>query len=114
MKVINRCAFTVRRLEPYLDWASRTPPEFVYISLKDPARVSTVYLLPQLEDPNQRDAVVADQLAAIFAVELSCWNRDIKLWPEPMDLDAFHEWFDIDYADIVTDLGTTRITASGR
>jgi len=113
MKVINRSAFTVRRLQPYVDWASRTPPEHLYISLKDLARVATVYLLPQLEDPGKSDAVVADQLAAIFAAELCWWNTDVTLWPAQRGLDVFREWFEIDYSDIVMDLGTGRI-AGGR
>ncbi len=114
MKVINRSAFTIRRLQPYLDWTSRTPPEHADIALMDLARISAVYLLPQLEDPSQSDAVVADQLAAIFAAELCWWNTDRTLWPESRGLDVFREWFQLDYADIVTDLGTTRIGAQLR
>lgn len=111
MKVVNRLAFTIRRRQPFLDWAAKTPPDSVRGSVKDLGRVTNVYLLSPPSDPNESDAHVARHMVAIFAAELSEWTRDMSRWPEPPGLDLFPEWFEMDYADIVVDLGARRIAA---
>ena len=40
----------------------------------------------------------------MFEEELEAWMRDSAAWPHRRSPDVFLEWFDVEVADLVTDL----------
>jgi hypothetical protein len=99
--MLNRAALIVRPAKPYLDWAaglddSGLPPS--------PDDEQTVYLVPEFEDDEEREAVLEMVWAELFERELFDWHINADDWPQNRTLAMFREWFRIEMHSIVEDM----------
>lgn len=108
MHLINRAAIIVRPKQPFIDWASNTDEEAGMSAefLKDEFQI---YLVP--EDPRGESEIppLEQVFEEIFIDQLNGWYMDDSTWPEPITLELFHEWFDVQGNSMVMDLGRTYI-----
>lgn len=105
--MLNRGALMLRYKEPALRWIVEADPsdqEFS-VSLQDINEERNVYLIHGLiaEDPETVREWVELNFEPLFQNELSGWYQDETLWPTPLTIKLFHEWFDIECHSMVYD-----------
>jgi hypothetical protein len=101
MTSINRAALIVRPLEPYRAWARGLEENSPIDEADD---LTSVYLV-DLPDDGEPQQVIRAQFARIFDEQLASWMRDTRTWPKRRTYDMFRQWFSVQVADIVYDLG---------
>ncbi|MCC7086493.1 MAG: hypothetical protein IT427_15955 [Pirellulales bacterium] len=67
---INRSILVVRPRQPYLDWVHSLDEGGKKFTLQDLRHDGTSYLVPQLEDEDQQDEILADIYEEVFEHEL--------------------------------------------
>jgi hypothetical protein len=108
--MINRSAVLVTPKEPYLRWAEQFPGGS---PLPKGRMERTVYLLPEIETPQQSPRVLKAAFARIFEQELWAWDQVEADWPEKRDFKTFLEWFDVEIDTMVLDLCDDDIVDKG-
>lgn len=108
MKRLNRCALLIRPLAPYLEWAAKVSDDD-FIDEDEADSLASTYLLPDLEDEDDVENLLAEHAAWVFETELAQWNPDSKTWPEDRGLDGLLKWFAVDLVPLVVDLANTPI-----
>ncbi|MEL6543218.1 MAG: hypothetical protein AAFQ82_01250 [Myxococcota bacterium] len=103
MNRVNRCVVVIRPLAPYLEWASKVSDD-EFLDEEDAEVLASAYLLPDLEDEDDAEALLARNAATIFEGELSQWHDDRSSWPESRDFDTLLQWFAIDLVPLVMDI----------
>ena len=99
--MLNRSAIVVRPAKPFDDWA---------LGLDDSGMIPSdgyepnVYLVPDIEDAEERQAVLNLMYPIIFDSELNGWHTDESAWPAPRTLAMFMQWFTVEIHEIVHDL----------
>ncbi|MFM7312209.1 MAG: hypothetical protein ACKO0M_03420 [Cyanobium sp.] len=102
MAVINRCAVGIAPRTPLIAWSQQVSGvEGMSWEEND----HSLYLLPSYEDEQDRDRILARNAEQIFHEELTSWCTDQSLWPSPLSLALFHEWFEVRFYELVEDLG---------
>lgn len=102
--MINRSAVVVRPRKPFLDWVRACDDEGVpEVTLEEMG--STLYLVPDYEDPVDAQRVLKKVFAEIFCRELEAWFTDEECWPRDRSLARFREWFEIEHVEMVEDVG---------
>ncbi len=101
--MLNRCVFTVRVKEPFLDWL-RGLSDSADCTLDEVNDDTTAYLLPDYEDDRERDHILARYFDLIFEEQLAAWWTDERDWPQDRDLRLFKRWFGVEFHGIVLDL----------
>jgi hypothetical protein len=99
--MLNRAALIVRPAEPFLVWASQLDDSGLVPSPDDE---QTVYLVPEFEDDDEREAILEVVFAEVFERELYGWHTDERDWPKNRTLAMFREWFRIELHSIVEDM----------
>ncbi len=103
MNRVNRCVVVIRPLAPYLEWASKVS-EDDFLDEEDAEVLASAYLLPDLEDEDDAEELLAKNAAKIFEGELAQWHDDRSSWPDKRDLDTLLQWFAIDLVPLVMDI----------
>ena len=103
MNRVNRCVVVIRPLAPYLEWASKVS-EDDFLDEEDAEILASAYLLPDLEDEDDAEELLAKNASKIFEGELAQWNEDRASWPSTRDLDTLLQWFAIDLVPLVMDI----------
>jgi hypothetical protein len=102
--MLNRSAVIVRPKKPFRDWLRAVDyddaPEVPLESMG-----STLYLVPDYEDPADAERVLAKVCDEIFCRELEGWYTDVNVWPRDRSLKVFQQWFDVEHHDLVEDVG---------
>ena len=99
--MLNRSAIVVRPAQPFDDWAA---------GLDDSGMVPSdgyepnAYLVPAIEDFEDRQTVLEHSYPVIFDSELHGWHLDKAAWPKNRTLDMFMRWFKVEIHEIVHDL----------
>jgi len=101
--MINRCAVTIRALEPFLVWL-HSLPDYEDMTLNEVNQETTVYLLPVYEDEAEKDALLDQYYDLLFDEELAGWWMNEDDWPKKRNLEMFNLWFDIEFHSVVVDL----------
>jgi hypothetical protein len=101
--MLNRCAVTIRAKQPFLDWLLSLP-DLPDLSLESINRDRSVYLLPEVDDMKEQEAVVQKFFAVIFEDELRGWWVDDRRWPTLRSLEVFQEWFEVEFHTVIRDL----------
>ena len=99
--IVNRSAVLVRRKQPYIDWANSFDdggPKYD-LSIHKP----DVYLLDENFEVADLKRLLRKHWKKIFEAELGNWMQDG--WPRRLTYAMFTEWFEIDQADMVWDIG---------
>lgn len=111
MYFIDRYAVAVRPTQKFLDWLNavgqKQNPDYEDLALEEIRAVPTLYLVPEVSDPQEVIAYIDEKYADITAAELSSWYMDESLWPEELDLAAFWQLFEVEIFDEVVDLADT-------
>lgn len=101
--MLNRSVAVVTAKKPYYDWL-KSLPEPCDLTLAEVNEDGIAYLLPELEDEQGPDDLLALCFDIIFEEELSAWTTEENQWPKTRDLDTFKVWFDVTFRSIVLDL----------
>lgn len=102
--MINRAALMFRIRQPMVDWINRVDPSNTptSVTLEDANRERTVYLISD-EDVEVVDEWLKLNFEAVFISELEGWYTDPSLWPSPLTLALFREWFEMECHSMVFD-----------
>lgn len=100
---VNRCVVVIRPLAPYLEWASKVSDDD-FLDEEDAEVLASAYLLPDLDDEDDAEELLAKNAARIFEGELAQWHDDESRWPKTRDLDTLLQWFAIDLVPLVMDI----------
>ena len=104
MYVANRSALLVRRKKPYIDWANGLDEDGPRISLEEPLKDSTVYLVDEIGYHGDGKEVIRKYYSMIFEQELVAWHLVEKDWPQKRDLKTFQDWFEVEPHSMVLDI----------
>ncbi|MDR9468936.1 hypothetical protein [Marinospirillum sp.] len=105
MKMLNRSAISVKLRQPFVDWINNVSDSGEEeVTLDDVNQESTSYLVPELEEEEDLENLVADRYLDILENELFSWEEDDSLWPEDIDRALFDDFIRIEPAFMVFDL----------
>ena len=104
MFIVNRSALLVKRKKPYIDWANALDEDGPRLSLDEPMKDSTVYLVDEIGYESDIEEVVKKHYAIIFEQELVAWHLVEKDWPQKRDLKTFKDWFEVEAHSMVLDI----------
>jgi hypothetical protein len=95
----------VRARQPYVDWAhSIDEAGDVFLSLEEHREDATAYLIPEVEDVEQAEEILAACWPLLFENELEAWCTDEEAWPADRTFEMFLEWFDVELHSTVVDV----------
>jgi len=101
--MVNRCVVTVLAREPFLIWL-QSLPESGDLTIDEVNQDATAYLLPDYEDDDEQQLILAQYYDLIFEDQLAGWWTEESDWPENRDLQVFTRWFSVEFHSIVVDL----------
>lgn len=109
LPIVNRSAAVILFGQPYVDWANKLPdrsPEEKKrkLTVEDVNLEPTVYLVPEIYDPEEWDAYLETHWPVLFDHLLAGWTTDDTLWPKCRTLEMFDEWFAVSILSVVQDL----------
>ncbi len=104
MFVVNRSALLVKRKNPYIDWANALDEDGPRLSLDEPMKDSTVYLVDEIGYHGDAQEVIRKYYSTIFEQELVAWHLVEKDWPQKRDLKTFQDWFEVEAHSMVLDI----------
>ncbi|WP_404414471.1 hypothetical protein [Marinospirillum sp.] len=105
MKMLNRSAISVKLRQPFVDWINNVSDSGEEeVTLDDVNQESTSYLVPELEEEEDLENLIADRYLDILENELFSWEEDDSLWPEDIDRALFDDFIRIEPAFMVFDL----------
>ena len=107
LDMLNRAALLLRYKDPAVRWINAVDPNpsAVPVTVEDVNSERTVYLISD-EDADSSDGVrnwVEANFRALFESELEAWYTDPELWPSPLSLELFDEWFAVECHSMVLD-----------
>lgn len=101
---INRIAIVVKPGQRFLEWLHQADPTSTGLTLKDLQTDPTVYLIRELDDPQQLHRELAKVCSEIFEEQLDGWWRERESWPQRRGIVEFEHWFEWSSHDVVLDL----------
>lgn len=105
MKMLNRSAISVKLQQPFVDWInSISGSDEDEVSLEEVNQESTCYLIPELEEEDDLENLIAERYLDILENELFSWEEDDSLWPEDIDRALFDDFIRLEPAFMVFDL----------
>ncbi|SEL99521.1 hypothetical protein [Halomonas caseinilytica] len=106
MKLLNRSALSVRPTQSFVDWINALEPTVGDddLALEDVERESTVYLIPEMDTPENLQAFVRERYLEILETELRAWEEDERQWPETLDWSLFQRFLRIEHSYLAIDL----------
>ena len=105
--MVNRTALTLRYKEPAIRWINEADPvEGDMIFTEQHVNTErTVYLISDDDGENEetQQAWIKRNFRNLFESELEGWYTGPELWPKPLTLKMFHEWFDTEFHTVIID-----------
>lgn len=101
--MINRSAIVIRAKEPFVEWL-RALPDPCLITTEEVNRDSTVYLIPQYVDDDDKLPILKQCYDLLFEDMLCSWWTVEADWPADRSLDMFQKWFEVDFHSVLEDL----------
>lgn len=104
--MINRAALILKYKSPAVQWINSVDPDDdPGISLESANEDQIVYLIldQDANTPELLDEWIKMNFQTLFKTELAGWYTDESLWPEKLDLELFHDWFEVECHTIVED-----------
>lgn len=99
--MLNRSVMIVRPGPAFITWTMSLDDSGL---APDPKGEQTVYLVPEFEDDEEAERVLAMTYRTVFENELVGWHTDESDWPEELTLDLFKRWFVVEMHSVVEDL----------
>jgi hypothetical protein len=103
MNIVNRTVLVLRPKTPYVEWANGF--EGPSLAPEEYGRMTSVFLVPELDTDEDAAAYVRDNYQTLFEHELEAWMRDEHTWPDDRSWDVFRAWFEVEIYTTVVDLG---------
>ena len=104
MRLVNRAAIIVKPKLPYIEWANGLEEGGPKLSPDNPFDEYSVYLVEDIESPNDEEKRIRKYYSRIFEYELFGWHTSAEDWPQIRSLRVFRKWFDIEVHPVVQDL----------
>ena len=101
--MLNRCVVTVSAREPFLRWL-QSVSKTADTTLDEINSEATAYLLPDYENDDEQQLLLAQFHGLIFEDQLAGWWTEEVDWPQERDLVMFTRWFSVDFHSIAIDL----------
>ncbi|TVQ06789.1 MAG: hypothetical protein EA359_00735 [Balneolaceae bacterium] len=105
--MINRSALLLKYKEPAIQWITETDPnnDDRGVTLEMANNDRTVFLISEVdaETDDALQAWVNRNYKELFEAELEEWYTDATLWPKPLTLKLFREWFDVECHSVLID-----------
>lgn len=105
MNALNRSAITVTFKKPFIEWNNNLSPDLPMY--EDMIGESTTYLVN--DDFDDAGEIIKKHYKEIFENELLSMWTDEDAWPQKRTLKLFHEWFNVEVADMVFDICTKKL-----
>jgi hypothetical protein len=102
--MVNRSLLVIRPKQPFIDWLKNLPDPSE-VTVEECSQDATSFLIPDFEDDEERDEIIAEFYPTLFDEALLEWWSDQKDWPKHRDLKMFYDWFQVDFHSLVLDLG---------
>ena len=103
MSLLFRIPLSLRRRQPYIDWANSTETDV--LMTPELASAPGVYLVGPGEDEEETLEQLLDaRWPEIFECELAGWMEDESAWPSERTRDMFDAWFEVALGAGVIDL----------
>ncbi len=98
---INRNAFIVKPLQPFLDWLNQLGgPQLFPVEIEE----NTIYLIREMASNNDIEKWLKKNFETIFAKELEDWDEDENVWPKNRTYKMFCQWFSVEMHSMLYDL----------
>ncbi|SME91406.1 VacJ [Pseudogulbenkiania subflava] len=105
MYEVNRSVAIIRPRPPFLDWLKQLPGELNdNVTLASLTRDCNALLIPCADDYDAAEQAVLEQYQQLFQAELADWCDDDSLWPAPLTLALFQEWFQLEIHSVLSDI----------
>ncbi|MBI3145543.1 MAG: VacJ [Pseudogulbenkiania sp.] len=105
MYEVNRSVAIIRPRAPFLDWLKQLPGELNdNVTLESLTRDCNALLIPCADDYDAAEQAVLEQYQSLFQAELADWCDDESLWPAPLTLELFQEWFQLEIHSVLSDI----------
>lgn len=105
--MLNRTALLLRYKKPAIRWINEVDPVEgdIVLSEKQVNTERTVYLISDEAGDSgaTKQEWIKRNFRQLFELELEGWYTDPDLWPGPLTLKLFHEWFDPEFNTIIID-----------
>jgi hypothetical protein len=99
---VNRSLLILKAKEPCREWVASLPGKNK-ITIRDINTGCRVYLIPEFEDDQQKDAILEKIYANIFVEKLFQWCIDDVKWPQNRTFALFNRWFEPEFYPVVED-----------
>ena len=99
----NRCAVTTTAKQPFKDWLDSLP-DMLDLSLTGINNDNQVFLLPYFSSYDETEGLLREFFEEIFEKWLAGYWTNPVHWPADRSLKVFHEWFDVKFHSMITDL----------
>ncbi|ODC04231.1 hypothetical protein BFW38_12515 [Terasakiispira papahanaumokuakeensis] len=105
MKMLNRSAISVRLKQPFVDWVNGLDnAQEETVTLAEANQEATVYLVPELDGPEDLGALLEERYLDILENEWLSWEEDSRLWPDNPDRELFDRMIEIEPSFMAFDL----------
>ncbi|HEY5573973.1 MAG TPA: hypothetical protein VIK64_13210 [Anaerolineales bacterium] len=104
MKLVNRSVLVLKPTANMLDWINSVGEESDPVTPEEAREMTNAYLLPDLEDDEERASFIRFRAKKLFEHELEAWCTDPGKWPTVRSYKAFLAWSRIEVSDMVFDL----------
>lgn len=102
MSFLFRIPLTIRRKQPYIDWANSTEGDA--LMTPELAAAPGIYLIGPDDEEETLERVLDARWSEIFTHELAGWMEDESGWPPGRTRQMFDAWFDVALGAGVIDL----------
>ena len=99
---VNRSLLIIKAKEPFRDWVASLPGKSK-ITIRDLNTGCKAYLIPEFEDNTQKDEILHQIHADIFAEKLFQYCIDDIKWPQNRTFALFNRWFEPEFYPVVED-----------
>lgn len=99
---VNRSMLIIKAKEPFRDWVASLPGKSK-ITIRDLNTGCKAYLIPEFEDNRQKDEILHEIHADIFAEKLFQYCIDDIKWPQNRTFALFNRWFEPEFYPVVED-----------
>ena len=101
--MFNRCAVTTLAKQPFIDWLASLPDPFE-ATLEEINHDNEVFLLPFFDTYEEAEDLLKDFFGEIFEKWLAGYWTVPAHWPADRSWEVFHEWFEVKFHSMITDL----------
>ena len=99
---VNRSLLIIKAKEPFRDWVASLPGKSK-ITIRDLNTGCKAYLIPEFEANRQKDEILHQIHADIFAEKLFQYCIDDIKWPQNRPFALFNRWFEPEFYPVVED-----------